>query len=63
MDTYQSVKLLGSLDLAVLEESLQIFRDNLFQSQGRKKTPQLIASLLESSESHFLLSTYDGNTI
>jgi len=49
VDTYSSAKILNSLELGMLEETLQVFRDNLFNApeMGRKTAPQLIANLLE----------------
>ena len=56
------------MELGLLEESLQIFRDNLFSLSGRKSAPQLIANLLEkeastSEESAELLRGYEGKSL
>jgi len=62
---------LNTLELSILEESLGIFRDNLFAApeQGRKSSPQQIAYLIDcelkdreaSPELALLVQSYDGN--
>lgn len=73
MDTYQSVKLLNTLDLGLLDDSLAFFRSNLFSQPdfGRKVTTRSIAQLLqqdyadEASDSNVskLLEAYNGNAV
>ena len=47
LDTYQSAKLLNTLDLGLLDSSLEIFRENLFEYPdfGRRVTTKKIAQL------------------
>ena len=72
VDTYSSAKILNSLELGMLEETLQVFRDNLFNApeMGRKTAPQLIANILEKqaeaspdSQCSSLLENYEGNSL
>ena len=46
-DTHQQVRFLNSLPLNVLDESLQVFRDNIFSITGRKQIPHLVYQVLE----------------
>ena len=41
------MKFLNSLPLEVLDESLQVFRENIFSIAGRKQIPHLIYQILE----------------
>lgn len=71
MDAYNSVKFLNVLPLSLLEESLTIFRHNLFAApeQGRKSSPLQIALAIDrelkeagaSSALQQLYQSYDGN--
>ena len=45
-DTYRSVKFLNSIELNVLEECLQVFRDNIFR---RERSPSQFISILEEN--------------
>ena len=38
-DCHESVKFLNKLPLGVLEESLQVFRNNIFSMADRKQIP------------------------
>lgn len=72
LDTYQSAKLLNSLDLGVLDEALGMFRENLFiyPDFGRKATTKSIALLIEKEASSQpadsnigrILHAYNGNS-
>lgn len=46
MDTYNCVKFLNKLPLGVLEESLSIFRNNIFNMSDRKMIPVKIYETL-----------------
>ena len=48
MDTYDCVKFLNKLPLGVLEESLQVFRTNIFNMSDRKQIPTKIYKILEN---------------
>ena len=73
LDTYQSVKLLNSLDLGLLDESLSIFRENLFTYPdfGRRASTKSIATLVEQeiatlgedSNMARILQAYNGNSM
>ena len=45
-DTYSSVKFLNSLDLHVLEECLQVFRENIFT---KERSPKQFEQILEQN--------------
>jgi len=47
IDCHQKVKLLNSLPLNVVDESLEVFRNNIFSITGRKQIPFLIYQILE----------------
>ena len=46
-DCHDSVKFLNRLPMGVLEESLEIFRANIFSMADRKQIPTLIYKVLE----------------
>lgn len=46
-DTYECVKFLNKLPLGVLEESLSIFRTNLFSMSDRKMIPVKIYEVMK----------------
>jgi len=46
-DCQEQVKLLNSLPLNVVDESLEVFRNNIFSITGRKQIPHLIYEILE----------------
>lgn len=46
-DTHDCVKFLNKLPLGVLEESLSVFRENLFSMSDRKRIPILIYEILQ----------------
>lgn len=46
MDTYNCVKFMNKLPLGVLEESLSIFRNNIFNMSDRKMIPVKIYEVL-----------------
>lgn len=48
MDCYDSVKFLNKLPMGVLEESLQVFRQNIFSMADRKQIPTRIYQILET---------------
>ena len=41
-DCFEQVKFLNSLPLAVLEESITVFRENIFSMTDRRMIPHLI---------------------
>lgn len=47
-DCHESVKFLNKLPMGVLEESLQIFRQNIFNMADRKQIPTFIYKVLEN---------------
>jgi hypothetical protein len=47
-DCHESVKFLNKLPMGVLEESMQVFRDNIFSMPDRKQIPIKIYQLLET---------------
>ena len=48
MDCYDCVKFLNKLPMGVLEESLQVFRANIFSMADRKTIPTAIYQILET---------------
>jgi hypothetical protein len=46
-DCKEQVNLLNSLPLNVVDESLEVFRENIFSLSGRKQIPHLIYEILE----------------
>ena len=46
-DTFEQVKFLNTLPLAVLEESITIFRNNIFSMTDRRKIPYEIYEVLQ----------------
>jgi hypothetical protein len=46
VDTYSCVKFLNKLPLGVLEESLSVFRNNLFNMSDRKMIPVRIYEIM-----------------
>jgi len=46
-DCHQQVLFLNKVPLPVLEESISIFRDNIFNMSQRKQIPYLIYQVLE----------------
>ena len=57
-NTYEQVAFLNSLPLNVLDESLKIFRENIFSLSGRKQIPHEIYQVLEKQlikEEHGLI--------
>jgi len=47
-DCHESVKFLNKLPMGVLEESMQVFRENIFSMPDRKQIPIKIYQLLET---------------
>lgn len=47
-DCHESVKFLNKLPMGVLEESMQVFRDNIFSMPDRKQIPIKVYQLLET---------------
>ena len=45
-DTFEQVKFLNTLPLSVLEESITIFRKNIFSMTDRRKIPHQIYEVL-----------------
>ena len=55
------MKFLNSLPLSVLDESLKVFRENIFSIAGRKQIPHLIYQILEKQlikEEHGMVEEY-----
>ena len=47
-DCHESVKFLNKLPMGVLEESMQVFRTNIFSMADRKQIPTMIYKVLET---------------
>ena len=66
-DCHDSVKFLNRLPMGVLEESLEIFRANIFSMADRKQIPTLIYKVLEKElqeqNVQEMVSKYDSSLL
>ena len=46
-DTFEQLKFLNTLPLPVLEDSITIFRENIFSMTDRRKIPHLIYDVVQ----------------
>ena len=63
--TFEQVAFLNSLPLNVLDESLKIFRENIFSLSGRKQIPHEIYQVLEKQlikEEHGIVDDFESHS-